>query len=91
MVKIWDVKSGVYQGNLLKIDSGGSVRHIRASNTKLVCDVRSRNGTELVVIDFDDADDRWMPSVTGFFAHDSAACLALQGKGGVRFEERERR
>ncbi|WAQ99695.1 FBXW7-like protein [Mya arenaria] len=58
-VKIWDLKSGDFLRNLVTLDSGGSggvVWRVRCSNTKLVCAVGSRNGTEetkLLVLDFD--------------------------------------
>jgi len=58
-VKIWDLKSGEFLRNLVKLESGGSggvVWRVRCSNTKLVCAVGSRNGTEetkLLVLDFD--------------------------------------
>lgn len=58
-VKLWDVKTGEFVRNLVKLDSGGSggvVWRIRASETKLVCAVGSRNGTEetkVLVLDFD--------------------------------------
>ncbi|XP_044755207.1 F-box/WD repeat-containing protein 7 [Coccinella septempunctata] len=58
-VKLWDVKTGEFIRNLVALDSGGSggvVWRIRASETKLVCAVGSRNGTEetkLLVLDFD--------------------------------------
>lgn len=58
-VKIWDLKTGDFIRNLVALDSGGSggvVWRVRCSNTKLVCAVGSRNGTEetkLHVLDFD--------------------------------------
>ncbi|XP_025833308.1 F-box/WD repeat-containing protein 7-like isoform X2 [Agrilus planipennis] len=58
-VKLWDLKTGEFIRNLVALDSGGSggvVWRIRASDTKLVCAVGSRNGTEetkLLVLDFD--------------------------------------
>lgn len=58
-VKLWDVKTGDFIRNLVTLESGGSggvVWRIRASHTKLVCAVGSRNGTEetkLIVLDFD--------------------------------------
>jgi F-box/WD-40 domain protein 7 len=58
-VKIWDLRAGEFLRNLVALDSGGSggvVWRIRCSNTKLVCAVGSRNGTEetkLLVLDFD--------------------------------------
>ncbi|XP_066586935.1 F-box/WD repeat-containing protein 7 isoform X2 [Prorops nasuta] len=58
-VKLWDVKTGEFIRNLVALESGGSggvVWRIRASDTKLVCAVGSRNGTEetkLLVLDFD--------------------------------------
>ncbi|KAK0180976.1 hypothetical protein PV327_003302 [Microctonus hyperodae] len=58
-VKLWDVKNGDFIRNLVALESGGSggvVWRIRASDTKLVCAVGSRNGTEetkLLVLDFD--------------------------------------
>lgn len=58
-VKLWDVRTGDFIRNLVALDSGGSggvVWRIRASDTKLVCAVGSRNGTEetkLLVLDFD--------------------------------------
>ncbi|XP_023813495.1 F-box/WD repeat-containing protein 7 isoform X1 [Oryzias latipes] len=57
-VKLWDLKTGEFIRNLVTLESGGSggvVWRIRASNTKLVCAVGSRNGTEetkLLVLDF---------------------------------------
>ncbi|XP_044270535.1 F-box/WD repeat-containing protein 7 isoform X2 [Tribolium madens] len=58
-VKLWDVRTGEFIRNLVALDSGGSggvVWRIRANDTKLVCAVGSRNGTEetkLLVLDFD--------------------------------------
>ncbi|XP_020293654.1 F-box/WD repeat-containing protein 7 [Pseudomyrmex gracilis] len=58
-VKLWDVNTGDFIRNLIALESGGSggvVWRIRASDTKLVCAVGSRNGTEetkLLVLDFD--------------------------------------
>lgn len=58
-VKLWDVRTGEFIRNLVALDSGGSggvVWRIRANETKLVCAVGSRNGTEetkLLVLDFD--------------------------------------
>ncbi|KAK7096799.1 F-box/WD repeat-containing protein 7-like [Littorina saxatilis] len=58
-VKIWDLKTGDFLRNLVSLDSGGSggvVWRLRCNNTKLVCAVGSRNGTEetkLMVLDFD--------------------------------------
>ena len=58
-VKIWDLKTGEFLRNLVALDSGGSggvVWRLRCNNTKLVCAVGSRNGTEetkLMVLDFD--------------------------------------
>ncbi|KAF7235158.1 F-box/WD repeat-containing protein 7 [Varanus komodoensis] len=58
-VKLWDLKTGEFVRNLVALESGGSggvVWRIRASSTKLVCAVGSRNGTEetkLLVLDFD--------------------------------------
>jgi len=58
-VKLWDVKTGEFVRNLVQLDSGGSggvVWRIRATRTKLVCAVGSRNGTEetkLLVLDFE--------------------------------------
>lgn len=58
-VKIWDLKTGDFLRNLVTLESGGSggvVWRVRCSNTKLVCAVGSRNGTEetkLLVLDFD--------------------------------------
>ncbi|KAJ2954205.1 hypothetical protein O0L34_g2445 [Tuta absoluta] len=58
-VKLWDVRTGDFIRNLVELSSGGSggvVWRIRASATKLICAVGSRNGTEetkLLVLDFD--------------------------------------
>ena len=60
LVTIMFVISGEFVRNLVALSSGGSggvVWRIRASETKLVCAVGSRNGTEetkLLVLDFDD-------------------------------------
>lgn len=62
-VKLWDLRTGDFIRNLVALESGGSggvVWRIRCSNTKLVCAVGSRNGTEdtkLLVIDFGIVDD----------------------------------
>ncbi|XP_052859923.1 F-box/WD repeat-containing protein 7, partial [Anopheles cruzii] len=58
-VKLWDVKTGDFIRNLVALESGGTggvVWRIRANDTKLICAVGSRNGTEetkLMVLDFD--------------------------------------
>ena len=58
-VKVWDLRTGEFLRNLVALNSGGSggvVWRIKCSNTKLVCAVGSRNGTEetkLLVLDFD--------------------------------------
>ncbi|CAH0402234.1 unnamed protein product [Chilo suppressalis] len=58
-VKLWDLRTGEFIRNLVKLGSGGTggvVWRIRASATKLICAVGSRNGTEetkLLVLDFD--------------------------------------
>lgn len=63
-VKLWDLRTGEFIRNLVSLSSGGSggvVWRIRASNTKLVCAVGSRNGTEetkLLVLDFDIQDKK---------------------------------
>jgi len=70
-VKLWDLKTGEFLRNLVALDSGGSggvVWRIRCHNTKLVCAVGSRNGTEetkLLVLDFDLADDNVQGGVGG--------------------------
>ncbi|CAG0912560.1 unnamed protein product [Notodromas monacha] len=62
-VKLWDARTGEFVRNLVMLESGGSggvVWRIKASRTKLVCAVGSRNGTEetkLLVLDFDDYPD----------------------------------
>ena len=62
-VKIWDLRNGEFLRNLVSLDSGGSggvVWRIKCSNTKMVCAVGSRNGTEetkLLVLDLDVVDD----------------------------------
>jgi WD40 repeat protein len=67
-VKLWDLKAGEFIRNLVSLPSGGSggvVWRIRASNTRLVCAVGSRNGTEetkLLVLDFDCENETDMPS-----------------------------
>jgi F-box/WD-40 domain protein 7 len=64
-VKLWDLRNGEFIRNLVSLSSGGSggvVWRIRASNTKLVCAVGSRNGTEetkLLVLDFDVSDSKF--------------------------------
>uniref|UniRef100_V9KHD6 F-box/WD repeat-containing protein 7 n=1 Tax=Callorhinchus milii TaxID=7868 RepID=V9KHD6_CALMI len=58
-VKLWDLRTGDFLRNLVCLESGGSggvVWRLRASKTKLICAVGSRNGTEdtkLLVLDFD--------------------------------------
>ncbi|CAG2165116.1 unnamed protein product [Oppiella nova] len=65
-VKLWDLRTGEFIRNLVSLSSGGSggvVWRIRASNTKLVCAVGSRNGTEetkLLVLDFDVVDNKYI-------------------------------
>ena len=57
--------SGDFIRDLVALQSGGSggvVWRIRASPTKLVCAVGSRNGTEetkLLVLDFDAPIEKW--------------------------------
>ena len=61
-VKLWSLQTGEFIRNLICLPSGGSggvVWRIRCSNTKLVCAIGSRNGTELTaikLIDFDNED-----------------------------------
>lgn len=70
-VKLWDLKTGEFIRNLINLHSGGSggvVWRIRASNTKLVCAVGSRNGTEetkLFVLDFDRPQHEEIPPPKG--------------------------
>lgn len=58
-VKLWDLHTGEFIRNLVTLDSGGSggvVWRVRKNQTKLVCAVGSRNGTEetkLLVLDFE--------------------------------------
>nr|XP_046176462.1 F-box/WD repeat-containing protein 7-like isoform X1 [Oncorhynchus gorbuscha] len=58
-VKLWSLATGEWIRDLVALQSGGSggvVWRIRASNTRLVAAVGSRNGTEetkLLVLDFD--------------------------------------
>lgn len=58
-VKLWDLHTGEFIRNLVVLNSmgsGGVVWRIRASATKLVCAVGSRNGiedTKLLILDFD--------------------------------------
>jgi len=62
-VKLWDLHTGEFVRNLVRLytgNSGGVVWRIRASETKLVCAVGSRNGTEetkLLVLNFDIDDE----------------------------------
>ena len=77
-VKVWDLRSGEFLRNLVSLDSGGSggvVWRVRCSNTRLVCAVGSRNGTEetkLLVQDFDVEDDDSSP-LKGFRAEASTS------------------
>lgn len=58
-VKLWDLNTGEFIRNLVTLESGGSggvVWRVCANQTKLVCAVGSRNGTEetkLLVLDFE--------------------------------------
>ena len=60
----WKKKIGEFIRNLVSLESGGSggvVWRIRADETRLVCAVGSRNGTEetkLLVLDFD-IESKW--------------------------------
>lgn len=86
-VKLWDLKTGEFIRNLVTLESGGSggvVWRIRASNTKLVCAVGSRNGTEetkLLVLDFD-VDMKWRAGEGALSPHlgDRLPALPLQKK-----------
>lgn len=57
-VKMWDIKTGEFIRDIVKLDSGGAggvVWRIQLDETRLVCAVGSRNGTEetkLIVFDF---------------------------------------
>ena len=59
-VKLWNAETGEWIRDLVSLDTrntGGVVWRIKASETKLVCAVGSRNGTELtklLVLNFDD-------------------------------------
>ena len=59
-VKLWNAENGEWIRDLVSLDTrqtGGVVWRIKASETKLVCAVGSRNGTELtklLVLNFDD-------------------------------------
>jgi len=59
-VKLWNAETGKHIRDLVSLESrrnGGVVWRIKASETKLVCAVGSRNGTEdtkLLVLDFGD-------------------------------------
>ncbi|XP_055757243.1 F-box/WD repeat-containing protein 7-like [Salvelinus fontinalis] len=63
-VKLWSLATGEWIRDLVALQSGGSggvVWRIRASNTRLVAAVGSRNGTEetkLMVLDFDLTDNQ---------------------------------
>ncbi|KAM8882705.1 F-box/WD repeat-containing protein 7-like isoform 1-T1 [Synchiropus picturatus] len=58
-VKLWDLRTGAYLRDVVALQSrgsGGVVWRFKASDTRLVCAVGSRNGTEetkLLVLDFD--------------------------------------
>jgi F-box/WD-40 domain protein 7 len=62
-VKLWSAETGRQIRDLVSLDSrrnGGVVWRIKASETKLVCAVGSRNGTEitkLLVLDFDEINE----------------------------------
>lgn len=81
-VKVWDLRSGEFLRNLVSLDSGGSggvVWRVRCSNTRLVCAVGSRNGTEetkLLVQDFDVEDDDYL-SLKGLRA-DASTCSGIK-------------
>ncbi|XP_053210595.1 F-box/WD repeat-containing protein 7-like [Panonychus citri] len=77
-VKLWDLATGEFIRNLVSLSSGGSggvVWRIRASHTKLVCAVGSRNGTEetkLLVLNFDTDDfNTPQPETSRLYSNDS--------------------
>ena len=61
-VKLWSLRSGCFLRNIVELASGGIggvVWRVRANNSKLVCAIGSRNGTEetkMLVLDFDPSD-----------------------------------
>jgi len=63
-VKLWSAETGRQIRDLVSLDSrrnGGVVWRIKASESKLVCAVGSRNGTEmtkLLVLDFDEESNK---------------------------------
>ena len=58
-VKLWSLSTGCFLRNIVELASGGIggvVWRVRANNSKLVCAIGSRNGTEetkMLVLDFD--------------------------------------
>ncbi|CAJ0919335.1 unnamed protein product, partial [Mesorhabditis belari] len=53
-VKVWDVDKGIFVRDLLRLQAGGWIRHLFATETWLVCASESRNeGPRLILIDFD--------------------------------------
>lgn len=87
-VKLWDLKTGEFIRNLVSLPSGGSggvVWRIRASSTKLVCAVGSRNGTEetkLLVLDFETPNAVFDYGYN--FASSSSTNQTPKSKSGVR-------
>lgn len=86
-VKLWDLKTGEFIRNLVTLPSGGSggvVWRIRASDTKLVCAVGSRNGTEetkLLVLDFESINsnisNKFRSSSLSYDYHENASITNL--------------
>lgn len=76
-VKLWSSETGRQIRDLVSLDSrrnGGVVWRIKASETKLVCAVGSRNGTEitkLLVLDFDEPNSgENSKEITAGYGHD---------------------
>ena len=82
-VKLWDLNTGEFIRNLVTLDSGGSggvVWRVCANQTKLVCAVGSRNGTEetkLLVLDFE-PDPRLWPG-SGLIGKSVAGVVETRG------------
>ena len=52
-VKLWDITTGEFIKDLLLLESGGRVEKMKREDAKIVCAVRSNEGSKLLVFNFE--------------------------------------
>ena len=52
-MKLWDITTGEFIKDLLLLESGGRVEKMKREDAKIVCAVRSNEGSKLLVFNFE--------------------------------------